>query len=259
MRPMSVDLTIHNNEIAILTFNRPDQLNALNVKTLMSLHKIIDQLSENHNLRAVLIVGAGEKAFVAGADIKEMEKYSPQSAMEFARLGQRAFVRLEKLPFIVVGCVNGFALGGGLELALACDFIIAKKNAKFGQPEVHLGIIPGFGGCVRLARRVGIAKAKELIFSGKIIGANEACRIGICDLVEDGAPFIERCIAFIQPMLKQSSSAISNAKHVVQSSFNILGDTGFDIERLAFGNCFSHSDRKEGIKAFLEKREPVFE
>lgn len=244
--------------IADLTINRPEFLNALDEKTLQDIDEALGKIDVGQ-VRALRVTGAGEKSFVAGADIKAMQKKTPKEALYFAQFGQSVFTKLESLPIITIACVNGYALGGGLELALACDFILAEPKARFGQPEVHLGIIPGFGGCVRLARRVGPSKAKEMIFSGKTITAHEALKIGLCDvLTQEGEGILKKAEQFLEPMLSQSIHAISQAKTAIQAGRDLAIHEALLVERLAFGNCFAHPDSKEGIAAFLEKRAPKF-
>ena len=254
-----VNITLEQSApFATLTINRPEQLNALDEATIKEVDEALERLDVSV-LQALRITGAGDKAFVAGADIRAMAKKTPMEALEFARYGQEVFLKLESLPIMTVACVNGFALGGGLELALACDFIVASPKAQFGQPEVRLGIIPGFGGCVRLARRIGMAKAKMLIFSGKSMAAKEALDVGLCDaLAEEGEDPIKKAEAFLEPMLSQSPHAIAQAKAAIQAGWDLGVREALLVERLAFGNCFAHQDREEGIAAFLGKRKPQF-
>lgn len=247
-----------SSPFATLTISRPEQLNALDEATINEADEALDSLDLS-SLKILRITGAGERSFVAGADIRSMARKTPSEASEFARYGQEFFVKIESLPIVTVACVNGFALGGGLELALACDFIVASPKAQFGQPEVRLGIIPGFGGCVRLARRIGMAKAKMLIFSGRDIAAQEALDIGLCDaLTGEGENPLKTAEAFLEPILSQSPYAISQAKAVIQTGWGLGVREAMLVERLAFGSCFAHQDREEGIAAFLKKRKPQF-
>jgi len=253
-----VNITLEQSTpFATLTINRPEQLNALDEATIKEVDEALERLDVSV-LQALRITGAGDKAFVAGADIRAMAKKTPTEALEFARYGQEVFLKLESLPIMTVACVNGFALGGGLELALACDFIVASPKAQFGQPEVHLGIIPGFGGCVRLARRIGMAKAKMLIFP-ESMAAKEALDMGLCDaLAGEGEDLTKKAEAFLEPMLSQSPHAIAQAKAAIQAGWGLSVREALLIERLAFGNCFAHQDKEEGIAAFLGKRKPQF-
>ncbi len=236
--------------IATVTVNRPDKLNALDRATVREIGQVAEALANDRSIRAVVVTGAGEKAFVAGADIAEMASLDASGARDFARSGQQAFERLESLPMPVLAAVNGFALGGGCELAIACDLVYASDRAKFGQPEVSLGVIPGFGGTQRLARRVGVGKAREMIFTGAPIDAAEALRIGLCDGVFGAAELAARVRDIARTIATKGPLAVSAAKRAI--------GRGFDAEAVAFGDLFDTADQKEGMRAFLEKRKADF-
>ncbi|MCS6856782.1 MAG: enoyl-CoA hydratase-related protein [Sandaracinaceae bacterium] len=243
---------------AILTINREDKLNALSSSLLEELHDVIESLAKQKGLFALIITGAGQKAFVAGADIAEMKEMSPREAKRFAQKGHALCRAIEKLPFPAIAAVNGYALGGGCELALACDFIYASTNAKFGQPELKLGLIPGFGATFRLAERVGIAKARELIYTGATIDAEEAFRIGLVnklfapETLLQGAEESARAIAQVGPQ------ALALAKRTLRKVQRKAITEAIPIEIKAFAKCFESEESKEGMSAFLEKRKARF-
>ena len=247
-----------DNEIGLLTINRPKSLNALNPSTLKEMLDLLLELTVSSDIKVLIITGAGDKAFVAGADIKEMVDFCPLEAGEFSNMGHLVFSTLEGLTIPTIAAVNGFALGGGCELALACDFIYASEKAKFGQPEINLGIIPGFGGTQRLARRVGIARAKEMIFTGQTLSAEEAVQIGLVNKVcspDDLLPEVRKVAATLQ---SKSSLALRAAKEVIQHGLDVDLTNGCRFEKAAFSLLFSSQDQEEGMKAFLEKRKPKF-
>lgn len=244
--------------VGIVTINRPKALNALNTATLKELKNVFEKIAKDKKVRAVVITGSGEKAFVAGADISEMAKYNPLKADEFATLGQGVTVAIENCPKPVIAAVNGFALGGGTELAMSCDFIYAGANARFGQPEIKLGIIPGFGGTQRLARLAGKAIAKELVLTGDMIDAEEARRIGLVNklfppemLLDEAKKTARRIAAFSQVAVRASIDTINKGLDVDLPN-------GLLLERQAFAILCSTKDQKEGMKAFIEKRKPEF-
>ncbi|MDP8225399.1 MAG: enoyl-CoA hydratase-related protein [Candidatus Lernaella stagnicola] len=244
--------------VAVVIINRPHALNALNSATIKELQSAFDKIIKDKAVRAVVLTGAGEKAFVAGADISEMAKYNPLKANLFAALGQQLTLTIENCPKPVIAAVNGFALGGGTELAMACDFIYASANAKFGQPEIMLGIIPGFGGTQRLPRLVGKARAKELVLTGDRIDAEEARRIGLINkifpaemLLDEAKKTARRIAAFSRPAVQAAIDAINKGVDVDLPNALFL-------ERQAFAILCSTKDQKEGMKAFLEKRKPDF-
>ncbi|HHW57471.1 MAG TPA: short-chain-enoyl-CoA hydratase [Clostridia bacterium] len=243
---------------ALITIDRPKFLNALNRETLKELDQILEEVKANEEAKAVIITGAGEKAFVAGADISEMKDMKPLEAKEFGEFGQKVFRKIELMKKPVIAAVNGYALGGGCELAMACDIRIASHNAKFGQPEVGLGIIPGFGGTQRLPRIVGISKAKELIYTGDMIDAEEALRIGLVSKVVEQNKLLEETYKIAKKIMTKGMIAISLAKEAINASIDTVIDTGMSYEAKAFAVCFATEDQKEGMAAFLEKRAPKF-
>jgi enoyl-CoA hydratase len=245
-------------EIAVLTIDRPKALNAFNTKALQETELALRFLAHNTQLRALIVTGAGEKAFVAGADIAEMVEFSPAQAREFAGVGHRVFHQMETLSIPTIAAVNGFALGGGCELALCCDLIYASEKAKFGLPEVGLGVIPGFGGTQRLTRSVGRTRAKELIFTGDIIDAAKAKEIGLVLEVFSPDKLMEHCREVAKKMASKGPLAIAQAKRVIE--YGADGDlrSANELERQGFSMLFGSEDQREGMKAFLEKRKPAF-
>lgn len=248
------------NGVWTLTINKPESLNALNSNVLNELADSIRQISEMdyESAKALIITGSGEKAFVAGADIKEMLEMTPEQAKAFAEKGQSVFHELNLLKIPVIAAVNGFALGGGLELALGCDFIICSDNAKFGLPEVSLGLIPGFGGTVRLTRAVGIRKARELTFTGEMIKADEAFRLGLVSQVVSLAELMPSVLKKIEMILAKSPLAVGQAKKSINQAFDLETEKALENEAQFFANLFESEDTKEGTKAFIEKRKPQF-
>lgn len=244
--------------VATLTISRPESLNALNKQVMFELNEALGSLAEDKSCKVLVVRGSGEKAFVAGADIKEMMNLGVEEACELSERGQRVFSRLSELPQVSIACVNGFALGGGLELALACDFIVASSKAKFGLPEVSLGLLPGYGGTQRLARTCGMNWARRLIFSGEIISAEQAARAGLVTEVFEPTELIEKTLTLARVLASRSSSAIASAKSAVQKGFDLSLSAGLEIEANAFAKCFAHPDSREGISAFVEKRKANF-
>ncbi len=240
--------------IAIVTINRPKALNALNSETLVDLNSVVDILEGDDSIYAVIITGAGEKAFVAGADITEMKDLSVMEARRFSNLGNKVFRRLETLEKPVIAAVGGFALGGGCELSLACDIRIASEKAKFGQPEVGLGITPGFGGTQRLARVVGLGKAKELIYTGNVIKVEEAYRIGLVNKIVAPEELLNEAKAMAEAIAKNAPIAVKLSKAGINRGMQMDIDTALSFEAEIFGECFSSEDQKEGMTAFVEKR-----
>ena len=247
-----------DGSIAVLSVNRPKALNALNSRTLEELNLAFAEIIKNPALRALIVTGSGEKAFVAGADIAEMAAYSPGQAQEFSALGHKTFAQLESLSIPTIAAVNGFALGGGCELALACDLIYASEKAKFGLPEVGLGVIPGFGGTQRLTRVVGKMRAKELIFTGEMIDAKAAKEIGLALDVVAPEKLIEHCKAVAGKIAKKGPLAIGQAKRVIEAGADIELKAANSLEQQAFASLFSSEDQREGMKAFTEKRPAAF-
>lgn len=244
--------------IALIEINRSKALNALNYETLQELDYCVTEIKGNPAVAVVVITGAGEKAFVAGADIVEMSKMNAIEGREFGNYGQEVFAKVENLPQPVIAAVNGFALGGGCELACACDFRYAAENAKFGQPEVGLGITPGFGGTQRLPRLVGRGVGKELIYTAGIIGAQEALRIGLVNKVLPQAELMEAVLKVANKIKNNAKVAVQLAKIAVNRGIDADITTGVAYEGEVFGLCFSTEDQEEGMAAFVEKRNPKF-
>ena len=247
------------DEIALLTLNRPDVLNALSTSMLEALGARIAEVAADARVRALVVTGAG-RAFAAGADIAEMQGMSPQRALAFSRLGHATFAALEALGVPAIAAVNGFALGGGLELALACDWIYAARRARFGQPEVNLALIPGFGGTSRLPRRVGPGWARELVMGGEPIGTELAERIGLVNRVfDDEAALLEGALAAGRALAGKGPLAVAGAKRVLLEGGDADVRLAHALEQQAFAGLFASGDRAEGLAAFVEKREPRFE
>lgn len=241
-------------EIAKITFNRPKALNALNAALLAELSDALDRVAADEDIRVLVLTGAGDKAFVAGADISELATFNSLGAKHFAQVGQTAINKLQQLPIVVIAAVNGFALGGGIEIAIACDFIYASENAKFGQPEINLGLIPGFGGTQRLPRLIGTNMAKELIYTGKMISAAEGQQVGLVNKVVAPDSLIAEVMNVAKEIAGKGRVSLRAAKQAVNNGMNADLATGLSIEIDAFALCFSSPDAKEGTTAFLEKR-----
>lgn len=244
--------------IYCLTINRPKAYNALNSQTLDEIHQALHYLATLNNVRVLLLTGSGEKAFVAGADIKEMQSYSALQALQFSQKGMDAFASLESLPFPVIAVVNGICLGGGCELAMSCDWIIAAETAQFGQPEVNLGVTPGFGGTQRLTRLIGRARALELLVSGRQIKAAEALNWGLVNHIYPREQLMDEAIKMAQLIAQKGQIAIRLTKQLVQQGQELDLDKACLLETQAFGLAFSTADQKEGMLAFLEKRTAQF-
>jgi len=240
------------DQVGILTINRPKSLNALNKRTLNELLACLVQAS-NEKLRALILIGEGEKAFIAGADIKEMQQMGPLEMQEFCELGQNVTLALERAPFLTIAAINGYALGGGLEMALACDFIYANENAKMGLPEVTLGIIPGFGGTQRLLRAVGTRHAKELIMTGKMITAQRALEIGLVNKICKPETLLNDCLAIAQTVAKNSYLAVSQAKKAINNGVEMGLLEGLELEKNMCTLCFASPEREEKMKVFVNK------
>jgi enoyl-CoA hydratase len=255
-----VDTLLREREgaVTVLTLNRPDKLNALNAELLQALDAALEELSRDPSVACAILTGAGEKAFAAGADIAAMVDMSTERARAFSELGHRVCSRIERAPFPVIGAVNGFALGGGCEIALACDFLYASDKAKLGQPEVSLGITPGFGGTQRLARRVGAARARELCYTGDAIGADEALRIGLVNAVLPPGELLAKVREVAAKIAQKGHLAVAQCKRVIFSGEDVPLDVANALEIQAFAMLFGTNDRAEGMKAFLEKRKPAF-
>lgn len=244
--------------VAVLTINRPKVLNALNAETLAEIDAAVDELAAAQEVRVLIITGAGEKAFVAGADIAFMSKLTPLEAKHFSRLGQKVFSKIENLPMAVIAAVNGFALGGGCELAMACDIRIASEKARFGQPEVNLGLIAGFGGTQRLTRLVNPGLAKEILFTADNYSAEEAMRIGLVNHVVPAAELLPFCKEMASRIAARGPLAVRLTKEAVNEGLEMDLEKALAHEADLFGLVFTSADRVEGIDAFLNKRKPVF-
>jgi enoyl-CoA hydratase len=243
--------------LAIVTINREAQLNALSSTVISELTQAAATLEISDEIRVVAVTGAG-KAFVAGADIAEMQELTPPQAQAFAEMGGALGVAIEHSENAWIAAVNGFALGGGCELAMACDFIYASEKAKFGQPEVKLGVIPGFGGTQRLARRVGIAKAKELCMTGDMIDAQEALRIGLADAVFPAAELMDKVRALAARITANGPLATAECKRLIHQGQSMSLEASIALEQRSFGMMFATADQREGMAAFLAKRTPQF-
>ncbi|MGE4559116.1 MAG: enoyl-CoA hydratase/isomerase family protein [Desulfobulbus sp.] len=253
----SIELTCTDG-IAILTFNRPKALNALNTSLLEELSHALSTIKVDESIRVLVLTGAGEKAFIAGADISEINTLSPLGAKKFAQTGQDAISQLQELSIPVIAAVNGYALGGGCEMALACDFIYASEKAIFGLPETNLGVIPGFGGTQRLPRLIGANRAKEMIFTGKHITAAEAKEIGLVNKIFAPEELLVAATETAKLIGSKGKASLCAAKQAVNQGLNTDLRTGLAIERDAFALCLASPDAKEGTGAFLEKRKAVF-
>ena len=245
--------------IATLTVNRPKSLNALNTATVAELLLAVESVEDDRSVQALILTGAGEKAFVAGADIAEMAHMGSPAALTFSELGHRLGDALEALPIPTIAAVNGFALGGGCELAMACDLIYASEKARFGQPEVNLSVIPGFGGTSRLARRVGPHRARELIFTGDLIDARRALALGLVLELFPPDLLMGHCRAVALKIASKGPLAVSQAKKVISAGSDLPLTAANALERQAFAALFGSQDQKEGMAAFLEKRPPRFQ
>ncbi len=245
----------HNEGVTVLKISAPKSLNALNSTVLRELDDCVSHLE---GTRVLIITGDGEKSFVAGADISEMAHLNEEQGHEFGRLGAQVFRKIELLPFPVIAAVNGFALGGGCELAMACDIRIASVKAKFGQPEVGLGIIPGFSGTYRLPKLIGQGYAKEMIYTGKVVRADEALRIGLVNATYEPEQLMPAAMEMAQKMLSNAPIAIGLAKQSINEGYDLDADAAIALENDLFGRCFATTDQKEGMDAFLNKRKASF-
>lgn len=251
-------LTILEENILTITINRPDKLNALNRRVMTELDSVLDEVYSNNDIRSAIITGSGPKSFVAGADISEFIGLSVEEGKALAKKGQDVFFKLEQAPKPIVACVNGFALGGGCELAMSCHFRIASANAKFGQPEVNLGIIPGYGGTQRLTQLIGKGRALELIMSGGMIDANAALQYGLVNYVVPQEELLAKAKSILAVINSKAPLAIAASITAVNAVFD-ESKNGYTTEIEAFGNCFGTEDMKEGTNAFVEKRKAVFQ
>lgn len=250
-------LTGLENGVLIITINRPDKLNALNAAVFTDLNNVVDEINNTAEIKSAIITGAGPKAFVAGADISEFGSLDKTAAMALAKRGQDIFAKIENSPKPIVAAVNGFALGGGCELAMACHFRVAAENAKFGQPEVNLGLIPGYGGTQRLVQLIGKGKAMELLMSAHMIDANEAKQLGLVNYVTTAETLLEHTKKILDIINTKAPLAVAGCIKAANAVFDETKD-GFAEEIKEFGNSFDTQDMKEGTTAFLEKRKAVF-
>jgi len=255
---MNTVLFDQEESVGIITINRPQSLNSINIEVLDELKSILFKIREDRSIRVVILTGAGNKAFVAGGDVSKMAGMSVEEGFRFAQLGHEVFRLIESLPQPVIAAVNGYALGGGCELALACDIRIAAENVHFGQPEVKLGILPGFGGSQRLPRLIGKAKAAELIFTGEMISAYQAEKIGLVNRVVSNDSLLEVSKELANKIASNSFFAVELAKESINYTQNGSLSEGCTLEASLFGLCFGYFDQKEGMNAFIEKRLPNF-
>ncbi|MFZ4771290.1 MAG: enoyl-CoA hydratase/isomerase family protein [Ferruginibacter sp.] len=252
-------LTTIENNTCVITINRPDKLNALNKNVFNDLDKAIDEVINNPEIKSAIITGSGPKAFVAGADIAEFAGLTKEQAMALAQRGQDVFFKIENSPKPIVAAVNGFALGGGCELAMACHFRLCSENAKFGQPEVNLGLIPGYGGTQRLTQLVGKGKSMELQMTGNLADAAEALRLGLVNHITLAEELLAKTKEILQVIHSKAPIAVSKVIQCINTAVvNIDNTNGYKKEVAAFGDCFITEDMKEGTTAFLEKRKAIF-
>ncbi len=247
-----------SNYIATITINRPEALNAMNKIVVAELKNAMEECENNDDVGVIVITGTGDKAFIAGADIKSMQRMSGREALEFSREGQEMTMVIENSPKPVIAAINGFALGGGCEIALACDMRIASENAKFSQPEVALGIIPGWGGTQRLPRLIGKGRAIEMIAGGEMIDAKEALRIGLVNHVVSQQDLMGNTYSLAKSILKNGPTAVGAALKCIHVGYDKDLENGLDIELNAFAELFETNEQREGTTAFVEKRKPNF-
>jgi enoyl-CoA hydratase len=245
------------NEAAVLTINRPEALNALNGEMLDEMDRALDEAAADKEIKALILTGEG-RSFVAGADIAVQSVFDAEAGRAWGRKGSAVFRKLEQMEIPTIAAVNGFALGGGCELALACDMIVASRKAKFGQPEVTLGITPGFSGTQRLPRKIGVSKAKELIFTGEMIDGTEAERIGLANKVVEPEELMDTALELAGKVVKNAPIAVKYAKACIDRGLDASLEIGITIENELFAMCYATKDQKEGMRAFLEKRKADF-
>jgi enoyl-CoA hydratase len=253
------DIQFDKGTISTLTVNRPAALNALNREVVEDMARVIREVRHDPSVRVLIVTGAGDRAFVAGADIAAMAKMTAVDGLEFSRLGHRVMESFEDLAIPVIAAVNGFALGGGLELAMACDLIIASEKARFGQPEINLALIPGFGGTQRLPHRIGHVRARELIMTGDMIDAKTALEWRLVNQVVPPDQLMNAAQKLAQKLASKSAIALRQAKAALRASFTMDEDAGLKFEQEAFAVTFASADRVEGTTAFVEKREPKWQ
>lgn len=244
--------------VGIVTIQRPESLNALNSLVVHELNRVFREMNDDSAVKVVILTGAGEKAFVAGGDIKEMLTLNVSSAHTFSRAGQALVLYMQNMKKPVIAAVNGYALGGGLELALACDFIYAAEKARFGLPEVTLGVLPGFGGTQTLSRAIGPARAKELIYTGRVLAAREALDWGLVNAVLPDPELMERTLETAYKIAHNGCLAITSAKQAIVQGSDLSRPEGIRLENDLFADLFATEDQKEGMRAFTEKRSPEF-
>jgi len=244
--------------VATITFNRPKALNAMNSETMGELMEAVSQCKKDDSIKAVILTGSGDKAFVAGADISEMKDLRPKEALAFMELGHETLRALETLPKPSIAAVNGFALGGGTEISMACDMRFASETARFGQPEILIGLIPGWGGTQRLARLIGTGRAKELIMGGGQIDAKRAYELGLVNQVYPADQLLAEAKRFAKRLAGMPGFALKMAKHAINFGYDLSLDNANRLEMECCAQCFSTDDQKEGMGAFLEKRKPGF-
>lgn len=250
------ELLFQAGTIATMTVNRPKALNALNPAVVQEMAKVLRDVRHDRSIRVLIVTGAGERAFIAGADIAAMSQMSVVDGMEFCRMGHRVAATFEDLPIPVIAAVNGFALGGGTEVALACDLIVASEKARFGQPEINLGLIPGFGGTQRLPHRIGQSRARDLIMTGDMIDAKTAFEWGLANKVVAPDQLMTEASKLAEKLASKSGFALRQAKAALRASFTMTETEGLLYEQSAFGLTFASEDKAEGTKAFVEKRDP---
>jgi enoyl-CoA hydratase len=244
--------------IATITFNRPKALNAMNSETMGELLHVVATCKSDDRIKGVILTGSGEKAFVAGADISEMQNLRPKEALAFMELGHETLRLIETLSKPSIAAVNGFALGGGVEISMACDIRFASETARFGQPEILIGLIPGWGGTQRLPRLVGVGRAKELIMSGEQIDAKRAYEIGLVNRIFPQDQLLIETTKFARKLAGMPGFAVKMVKHAINFGYDLALDNALRIEMECCAQCFSTDDQKEGMKAFLEKRKPIY-
>jgi enoyl-CoA hydratase len=244
------------DRIAVITMDRPEKRNALNAEVRRELFNVLKSIDSDKKIRSLIITGSGE-AFIAGADIQAMKNYTVEDAVESSRQGSRVFSYIEKMGIPVIAAINGWALGGGLELALACDIRICSDNAQFGQPEIKIGILPGYGATIRLPRIIGVARAKEMIYFGKIITAKEAEKIGLVTQVTTPSDLMEKAMELAQKLV-QGPASLTLAKQAIDSSFDLNLNEAFKLSSKLYGDAYKTNDAREGIRAYLAKRKPIF-
>ena len=255
---MSYIITEINDQIAWITINRPESLNAMNPIVIAELEEVLNNCIEKPSVGVIILTGSGDKSFVAGADIKTMQTMSSEEALNFGKVGQKLTVTIENSPKPVIAAVNGFALGGGCEISLACHIRVASETAKFGQPEVLLGILPGWGGTQRLPKLVGMGIANEIITTGRMINASEAKKIGLANHVVPIAELKEKCEEIAMQILKNGPNAIAKSLECIRNGVGLSTKDGLDMEVKNFSNLFNTEETKEGLSAFVEKRTPNF-